>query len=187
MFRNTTVPFENIMRYWNYFFWSLWRILIILVSKVALKGVSSLINHTSYPCKLYYFSKFHRKHLNGYFLNVKSLIRLSKVIPNDIPWLDCSYWPIESILRIQNSEILMIFCHSLADTTTNQKIMWFGVYENYSEVSSNMSAISRNFFEGLGALGGWEIGFLVKVSSELGNTSKYPPCLVIGPIYRADH
>ena len=59
----------------------------------------------------------------------------------------------------------MIFCHSLADTATNKKIMCPGEYQNYSEVSSNMSAISRNVFEGLGALGGWEIGFLLKVSS----------------------
>ena len=109
MFRNTTVPFENIMGHCNYFFWSLWRILVILMSKIALKGISSLINHTLYPCKLYYFSKFHRKHLNGNFLNVKSLIRLSKVIPNDVLWLDYSYWPIESISRIQNSEIWWFF------------------------------------------------------------------------------
>ena len=109
MLRNTTVPFENIMGHCNYFFWSLWRILVILMSKVASKGVSSLINHTLYPCKLYYFSKFHRKHLNGNFLNVKSLIRLSKVIPNDVLWLDYSYWPIESISRIQNSEIWWFF------------------------------------------------------------------------------
>ena len=109
MFRNITVPFENIMGHCNYFFWSLWRILVILMSKVASKGVSSLINHTLYPYKLYYFSKFHRKHLNGNFLNVKSLIRLSKVIPNDVLWLDYSYWPIESISRIQNSEIWWFF------------------------------------------------------------------------------
>ena len=175
MFRNTTVPFENIMWHWNYLFWSLWRILVILASKIALKEVSSLVNHTLYPCKLYYFSKFHRKHLNGNFLNVKLLIRLSQVIPNDVLWLDHPYWPIESILRIRNSEILRNFCHSLADTATNKKIVWFGVYQNYSEVSSNMSAISWIFFEGLGALGGWEIGFLLKMSSELVFTSKYPP------------
>ena len=177
MFRNTTVPFENIMGHCNYFFWSLWRILIILMLKIALKVVSSLINHTLYPCKLYYFSKFHRKHLNGNFLNVKSLIRLSKVIPNDVLWLDYSYWPIESISRIQNSEIWWFFAILLQIQRLIKKIMCPGEYQNYSEVSSNMSAISRIFFEGLGALGGWEIGFLLKVSSELLNTSKYPPLL----------
>ena len=183
MFRNSKVPFENIMGHWNYLFWSLWRISVILASKIALKGVSSLINHTLFPCKLYYFSKFHQKHMNVHFLNVKSLIRLSQDIPIDVLWLYHPYRPIESILRIQNFEILMIFCHSPTDTVTNKKIIWSGVYQNYSEVSSNMSAISRIFFEGLGVLGGWEIGFLLKVSSKWMNTSKYPPpCLVIGPI-----
>ena len=175
MIRNTKVPLENIMGHWDYIFCSLWRIFVILASKIALKGVSSLINHTSFPCKLYYFSKFYQKHVNGHFLNLKSLIRLSQVIPIDVLWLYHPYRPIESILRIQNFEILMIFCHSPADTVTNKKIIWSGVYQNYSEVSSNMSAISRIFFEGLGVLGGWEIGFLLKVSSKWINTSKYPP------------
>ena len=147
MFRNTTVPFENIMGHCNYFFWSLWRILLILMSKIALKGVSSLVNHTLYPCKLYYFSKFHQTHLNGHFPNVKSFIRLSRVILIDVLWLDHPYWPIVSILRIQSFESLMIFCHSHADTATKQKIICSGVYQNYSELSSNMSTISRIFLE----------------------------------------
>ena len=128
MFRNTKVPLENIMGHWDYIFCSLWRIFVILASKIALKGVSSLINHTSFPCKLYYFSKFHQNHMNGHFLNVKSLIRLPQVIPIDVLWLDYPYWPIVSILRIQILEILMIFCHSPADTATNKKIIWSGVY-----------------------------------------------------------
>ena len=57
MFRNTKVPLENIMGHWDYLFCSLWRIFVILAPKIALKGVSSLINHTSFPCKLYYFFK----------------------------------------------------------------------------------------------------------------------------------
>ena len=57
MFRNTKVPLENIMGHWDYIVCSLWRIFVILAPKIALKGVSSLINHTSFPCKLYYFSK----------------------------------------------------------------------------------------------------------------------------------
>ena len=56
MFRNTKVPLENIMGHWDYIFCSLWRIYVILAPKIALKGVSSLINHTLFPCKLYYFS-----------------------------------------------------------------------------------------------------------------------------------
>ena len=128
MFSNTKVPLENIMGHWDYIFCSLWRIFVILAPKIALKGVSSLINHTSFPCKLYYFSKFYQKHVNGHFLNLKSLIRLSQVIPIDVLWLDYPYWPIVSILRIQILEILMIFCHSPADTATNKKIIWSGVY-----------------------------------------------------------
>ena len=119
---------ENVMGHWSYIFYSLWRIFVILASKIALKGVSSLINHTSFPCKSYYFSKFYQKHVNGHFLNLKSLIRLSQVIPIDVLWLDYPYWPIVSILRIQILEILMIFCHSPADTATNKKIIWSGVY-----------------------------------------------------------
>ena len=100
--------------------------------------------------------------MNEHFLNVKSLIRLSQDIPIDVLWLYHPYRPIESILRIQNFEILMIFCHSPADTVTNKKIIWSGVYQNYSEVSSNMSAISRIFYEGLEVNSGSEIVFLVK-------------------------
>ena len=84
MFRNTKVPLENIMGHWDYLFCSFWRIFVILASKIALKGVSSLINHTSFPYKLYYFSKFYQKHVNEHFLNLKSLIRLSQVIPIDV-------------------------------------------------------------------------------------------------------
>ena len=144
-------------------------------SKIALKGISSLINHTLFPCKLYYFSKFQQKHLNGHFLNVKSLIGLSLVIPIDVLWLDYPYWPIVSILRIQNSGFLMIFCYSHVDTATNKKIIWSGVYQNYSGVSSNMSAISWIFYEGLGVNSGSEIAFLVKSCSKWINTSKNPP------------
>ena len=123
-----TMENENVMGHLNYLLCSLWRIFVILASKIALKGISSLINHTLFPCKLYYFSKFHQKHLNGHFLNLKSLIRMSQTIPIDILWLDYPYWPIVSILRIQILEILMIFCHSPADTATNKKIIWSGVY-----------------------------------------------------------
>ena len=128
VFRNIKVPLWDDVRHWNYLFWSLWRILVILTLKMAIKGVFSLMNHTPFPCKLYYFSKFYQKHVNGHFLNLKSLIRLSQVIPIDVLWLDYPYWPIVSILRIQILEILMIFCHSPADTATNKKIIWSGVY-----------------------------------------------------------
>ena len=147
------------MGHWNNLFWSLWDILVILASNIALKGISSLINHTLFPCKLYYFSKFHQKHMNGHFFNVKSLIRLLQVIPIDVLWLYHPYRPIESILRIQNFEILMIFCHSPADTVINKKIIWSRVYQNYSEVSSNMSAISRYFYGGVEVNSGSEIPF----------------------------
>ena len=128
--------------------------------------------------KSYYFSKFHQKHINGHFLNVKSFCRLSQVIHIDVLWLEHPYWPIVSILEFWDYDD---FCHSHEDTATNKKIIWSGVYQNYSEVSSNMSAISRNFYGGLGVLGDWEIAFEVKLSSELENTLP-PPWLVIGPI-----
>ena len=78
----------------------------------------------------------------------------------------------------------MIFCHSPADTATNKKIMCPGEYQNYSEVSSNMSAISRIFYEGLEVNSGSENVFLVKKSPKRQSTAPNPlPWLVIGPIW----
>ena len=48
------------------------------------------------------------------------------------------------------------------NTTTNQKIICSKSYYSVSEVSGNMSAISRYFYEGLGVNSGSEIVFLVK-------------------------
>ena len=61
------------------------------------------------------------------------------------------------------------------NTTTNQKIICSKSYYSVSEVSSNMSAISRYFYEGLGVNSGSEIVFLVKKWSELRYTDKYLP------------
>ena len=48
------------------------------------------------------------------------------------------------------------------NTTTNQKIICSKSYYSVSEVSSNMSAISRYFYEGLGVNSGSEIVFLAE-------------------------
>ena len=147
----------------------------------AVKGVSSLINHTLFPYKLYCFSKFHQKYINGHFQNIKSFCRLSQVIHIDVLWLEHPYWPIVSILEFWDYDD---FCHSHEDTATNKKIIWSGVYQNYSEVSSNMSAISRMFYGGLGLISGSEIVFLK-------NRQNYylhlvpPPWLVKRPKYLA--
>ena len=70
---------------------------------------------------------------------------------------------------------MVIFCHSPTDTATNKKIIWSRAYQNYSEVSSNMSAISRIFYEGLGVNSGSEIVFLVKKSPKRQSTARNPP------------
>ena len=155
-----------------YFHLNTWPYSNIMVTKIAVKGISSLINHTLFPYKLYYFSKFHQKHINEHFQNVKSFCRLSQVIHIDVLWLEHPYWPIVSILEFWDYDD---FCHSHEDTATNKKIIWSGVYQNYSEASSNMSAISRNFYGGLGLISGSEIVFLVKKSPKLLSTSPPPP------------
>ena len=123
---------------------------------IAVKGVSSLINHTLFPYKSYYFSKFHRKHINEYFLNVKWFCRLSQVIHTDVLWLDHPYWPIVWVFEFWDYDD---FCHSHEDTATNKIIIWSGVYQNYSEVSSNISTISWYFYESLWVSTGSEIAF----------------------------
>ena len=71
------------------------------------------------------------------------------------------------------------------NTTTNKKIICSKSYYSVSEVSSNMSAISRIFYGGLGVNSGSEIVFLVKKCPELRYTDKYPlPWLVKRPIWR---
>ena len=68
----------------------------------------------------------------------------------------------------------MIFWHSHANTATKQKIIWSVVYQKYSEVSSNISAISRYFYE----------GFRVsKKSTKRKNTSLPPLVTVIRPMW----
>ena len=69
------------------------------------------------------------------------------------------------------------------NTTTNQKIICSKSYYSVSEVSGNMSAISRFFYEGLGVNSGSEIVFLVKKLPELRKTDpRPPPWLVKRPI-----
>ena len=61
------------------------------------------------------------------------------------------------------------------NTTTNKKIICSKSYYSVSEVSSNMSAISRYFYEGLGVNSGSEIVFLVKKSPKRLSTAPTPP------------
>ena len=61
------------------------------------------------------------------------------------------------------------------NTTTNKIILWSKTFHSFSGMSLNMSGISWIFYEGLGVLGGWEIGFEVKKKVFLRNTLKYPP------------
>ena len=77
--------------------------------------------------------------------------------------------------RIQNFEIFMKMWPPHPNTTTNQKIICSKSYYSVSEVSSNMSAISRYFYEGLGVNSGSEIAFLVKKSPKRINTGRNPP------------
>ena len=120
----------------------------------------SFFPYKSYWISLYIpFFKISWKNQKIYFLNVNYVIRQSQVIPIDVLWSGHPYWLTVSIFRISKCEILMIFWHSHANTPTKQKIIWSGVYQNYSEVSSNISAISWIFYEGLGPNSGSEIAF----------------------------
>ena len=84
----------------------------------------------------------------------------------------------------QNFEIFMKMWPAHPNTTTNKKIICSKSYCSVSEVSGNMSAISRYFYEGLGVNSDSEIVFLVKKCPELRYTDKYlPPWLVKRPIY----
>ena len=76
---------------------------------------------------------------------------------------------------IQNFENFMKMWPPHPNTTTNKKIICSKAYHSVSEVSSNMSAISRIFYGGLGVNSGSEIVFLVKKSSELLSTAPTPP------------
>ena len=72
---------------------------------------------------------------------------------------------IETILKfycIQNLEIFMKISPPHPNTTTNKIILWSKTFHSFSGMSLNMSGISWIFYEGLGVLGGWEIGFEVK-------------------------
>ena len=121
------------------------------------------------------FFKISWKNQNIYFLNVNYVIRPSQVILIDVLWSGHPYWPIVSIFRISKCEILMKFWLSHANTATKQKIIWSEVYQKHSEVSSNISAISWYFYEGLGPSSGSEIAFLVKKSPKRINTGWTPP------------
>ena len=105
------------------------------------------------------FFKISWKNQKICFLNVNYVIGPSEVILIDVLWSGHPYWPIVSIFRISKSEILMIFWHSHANTWTNQKIIWSEVYQNHSEVSSNISAIPWYFYDGLGPSSRSEIAF----------------------------
>ena len=75
------------------------------------------------------------------------------------------FQPIETILKfycIQNLEIFMKISPPHPNTTTNKIILWSKTFHSFSGMSLNMPAISWIFYEGLGVLGGWEIGFEVK-------------------------
>ena len=149
---------------------------------MAPNEVSFLINQTGIPYIYIPFFKISWKNQKIYFLNVNYVIRQSQVIPIDVLWSGHPYWLTVSIFRISKCEILMIFWHSHANTSTKQKIIWSGVYQNYSEVSINISAISWIFYEGLGAFGGWEIAFEVKKNGIFTIYRSIPPWLVKRPI-----
>ena len=142
---------------------------------MALKGVSFLINHTGFRYIYIPFLKISWKNQKIYFLNVNYVIRPSQVTPIDVLWSGHPYRPIVSIFRISKCEILMIFWHSHANTATKQKIIWSEVYQNHTEVSGNISAISWYFYEGLGPSSRSKIAFLVKKSPKRINTGWTPP------------
>ena len=75
------------------------------------------------------------------------------------------FQPIETILKfycIQNLEIFMKISPPHPNTTTNKIILWSKTFHSFSGMSLNMSGISWFFYESLGVLGDWEIGFEVK-------------------------
>ena len=88
------------------------------------------------------------------------------------------FQPIETILRFYcmvNIEISMKISPPHPNTTTNKIILWSKTFHSFSGMSLNMSGISWIFYEGLGVLGGWEIGFEVKKTVFLRYTDQYPP------------